>query len=38
MTGRPSLYTAEAADKILERLAEGQTLKEICRNETASAL
>lgn len=32
MTGRPSLYTAEAADKILELLAEGQTLREICRN------
>lgn len=33
MTGRPSLYTAEVADKILELLAEGQTLKEICRND-----
>jgi hypothetical protein len=31
--GRPSTYTAEKAAEILERLASGQTLRSICRDE-----
>ena len=31
--GRPSVYTQEAADAICELLAEGMTLREICRRE-----
>lgn len=30
---RPSVYTAESADKIISLLTEGQTLREICRND-----
>ena len=32
-TGRPSLYTEALAAKICERLAEGETLRSICRDE-----
>lgn len=31
--GRPSAYSAEKAAEICRRLAEGQTLREICRDE-----
>lgn len=31
--GRPSTFTMEAADEIVERLSEGVTLREICRGE-----
>ncbi len=31
--GRPSKYTAALAEKILARLAEGETLRAICRDE-----
>jgi hypothetical protein len=31
--GRPSLYTPELAAEICARLAEGQSLREICRND-----
>ncbi len=31
-TGRPSLYTEALAAKICERLAEGETLRSICRD------
>lgn len=31
--GRPSTYTAEKADEILQRLAAGETLRGICRDE-----
>lgn len=30
MTGRPSSYTPEVADKICERIAEGESLRTIC--------
>lgn len=30
MTGRPSVYTVELADKILVELASGRTLREVC--------
>ena len=33
MTGRPSRYTAEIADEICERLASGESLRSICRND-----
>ncbi len=33
MSGRPSLYTPELAETICERMAEGETLREICRTE-----
>lgn len=32
-TGRPSSYTPKVADEILTRLAEGETLLEICRDD-----
>jgi len=32
-TGRPSLYTRELAELICERLADGQSLRAICRVE-----
>jgi hypothetical protein len=33
MTGRPSLYSAEITDKICDRLAAGESLNAICRDE-----
>ncbi len=30
---RPSIYTAEIADTILSKLADGQTLREVCRDD-----
>lgn len=33
MTGRPSGYTQEIADRICERLAEGESLRTICLSE-----
>lgn len=33
MTGRPTVYTEEIAAKICRRIAEGETLKQICRDE-----
>jgi hypothetical protein len=33
MRGRPTLYTAEMADEILARLANGEPLKTICRDD-----
>jgi transposase-like protein len=33
MTGRPSEFTQEIADAICERLAEGASLAEICRED-----
>lgn len=32
--GRASLYTEEIAEEICRRIAEGETLKEICRDES----
>lgn len=31
-TGRPSLYSQELTDRICERLAQGESLREICRD------
>lgn len=31
--GRPSLFTQEIADEVCDRLASGQSLREICRDE-----
>lgn len=31
--GRPSSYTKEIADEIVSRMADGQTLRQICRDE-----
>ena len=31
--GRPSLYTQELADEICERLAEGESLRAICKDD-----
>lgn len=33
MTGRPSDYTQELADKICERIADGESLRSICRDD-----
>jgi hypothetical protein len=33
MTGRPSSFTREIADEICERLAEGESLRSICRSD-----
>lgn len=33
VSGRPSLYTAELADRICARLAEGESLRAICRDD-----
>jgi hypothetical protein len=33
MTGRPSSFTQEIADEICERLAEGESLRSICRSD-----
>lgn len=35
--GRPSLYTAEIAAKICERLAAGESLRSVCRGEEMPA-
>jgi hypothetical protein len=32
-TGRPSLYTAEIAREVIERLAAGESLRAICRDQ-----
>lgn len=32
-TGRPSSYSVEIADEICERMIEGETIAEICRDE-----
>ncbi|MGM5033515.1 terminase small subunit protein [Tardiphaga sp. 803_E3_N1_3] len=34
---RPSLYTHEVAQTIVERLASGQTLREVCRDDALPA-
>jgi hypothetical protein len=34
MAGRPSDYTAELADQICERIADGESLRSICRDES----
>ena len=31
--GRPRLYTYEIAEEICERLAEGETLRSVCRDK-----
>ena len=33
MMGRPTVYTPEIAQEICEKLAEGQTLREVCRSD-----
>jgi hypothetical protein len=33
MAGRPSIYTQELADEICRRLADGETLRAICRDD-----
>ena len=37
-TGRPSIYTAELSDRICQRLAGGESLRSICRDETMPAI
>lgn len=37
MTGRPSSFTAEIADAICERLADGESMRSICRDEAMPA-
>lgn len=37
MTGRPSDYTQEIADRICERLADGESLRAICRDDAMPA-
>lgn len=37
MMGRPSVHTAEVAAEICQRLADGETLREICRDERLPA-
>lgn len=36
--GRPSTYTPEVADAICERLAEGESLRAICRDDAMPAM
>ncbi len=36
--GRPSLYTEALAAKICRRLAEGETLRAICRDKAMPAI
>jgi hypothetical protein len=38
VTGRPSTFTQETADAICTRLAEGETLRQICRDEAMPGL
>ena len=33
MTGRPSTFTEEAADEIVTRMAQGESLRSICRDD-----
>jgi terminase small subunit-like protein len=33
MAGRPSLYTAEIAERVLDELAGGRTLRDVCRDD-----
>ena len=33
MRGRPSIFSPELADRLCERLADGETLRAICRGE-----
>jgi hypothetical protein len=33
MRGRPSIFSLELADRLCERLADGETLRAICRDE-----
>src|ERR1700736_6335070 len=33
MIGRPTLYTAELADRILHELLGGRTLRDVCRDD-----
>src|ERR1700710_2323306 len=33
MRGRPSIFSPELADRLCERLADGETLRAICRDE-----
>lgn len=35
--GRPSLYTEEIAEQICERMSEGETLREVCRDPNMPA-
>lgn len=37
MTGRPSGFTQETADAICERLADGESLRSICRDDEMPA-
>lgn len=32
-TGRPSLYTDEIADEVVQRISKGETLRAICRDD-----
>lgn len=38
MTGRPSSFTQEVADAICERLADGESLRAICRSDGMPAM
>lgn len=38
MTGRPSIFSQELADTICERLAEGESLRAICRDDAMPAM
>jgi hypothetical protein len=37
LTGRPSIFSQELADTICERLADGESLRRICEDETMPA-
>lgn len=34
MTGRPSIYSEELADRICDRLADGESLRKICTDDS----
>lgn len=36
--GRPSLYSVELADQICERLANGESMRSVCRDENMPAM
>lgn len=38
VTGRPSIYSQELADKICEQLAEGKSLRTVCKSENMPSL